>query len=72
MLKFIEDAVDVAKSKGFNPEKICLAGGCFANVPLNQRILELPQISDLFVTILWEMTGYQGGAALYTCVRSQV
>ncbi|MBK9593772.1 MAG: hypothetical protein IPO32_20630 [Crocinitomicaceae bacterium] len=65
VLKFIEDAVDVAKSKGFNPEKICLAGGCFANVKLNQRILELPQISNLFVYPAMGDDGLSGGAALY-------
>jgi carbamoyltransferase len=38
-----------AAAKRYNCDKICLAGGIFANVRLNQKLLEMPGISAIFV-----------------------
>jgi carbamoyltransferase len=69
-LKFVQDAINVAKIKGYNPSKVCLAGGCFANVKLNQRILELNDVENIFVYPAMGDDGLSGGAALY-CYYNQ-
>lgn len=63
--KFVLDAVQVAKTMGFESKNICLAGGCFANVKLNQRILDLEPFENLFVYPAMGDDGLSGGAALY-------
>lgn len=69
-LKYVEDAISVAKKKGYNFTKVCLAGGCFANVKLNQRILELKDVQNIFIYPAMGDDGLSGGAALY-CYYSQ-
>lgn len=66
VVKFIEDAFALAKQKGFSLNKICLAGGCFANVKLNQRILETKLFDDIFVFPAMGDDGLSAGAALLT------
>ena len=43
--------------------KLALAGGCFANVRLNQRLLELPEVEGLFVHPNMNDGGLATGAA---------
>ncbi len=66
VLEFVKDAVEVAKKKGFNPKNVCLAGGCFANVKLNQGIRELDFCENVFVYPAMGDDGLSGGAALYS------
>lgn len=50
--KAIEDAGSILIQKAaqkYNCDKVCLAGGLFANVRLNQVILELPEIKDVYI-----------------------
>lgn len=44
--------------------KLALAGGCFANVRLNQRLLELPEVEGLFVHPNMGDGGLAAGAAV--------
>ena len=62
---FVTDAVEVAKKKGFSSRHICLAGGCFANVKLNERIYELGLFDNIFVFPAMGDGGLGAGAALY-------
>jgi carbamoyltransferase len=64
VLRFIADAHNEATRKGVNLNKICLAGGCFANVKLNQRILEMGLFDNLFVFPAMGDDGLSAGAAL--------
>ncbi|MCG8574356.1 MAG: hypothetical protein MI810_05675 [Flavobacteriales bacterium] len=63
ILNFVEDAVEVAKSKGYEFNHICLAGGCFANVKVNQRIFNLGHFKDIFVYPAMGDDGLSVGAA---------
>lgn len=63
--EFIVDAVNVAIKKGFTPQNICLAGGCFANVKLNQRIYDLGKFHNIFVFPAMGDGGLGAGAALH-------
>ena len=45
--------------------KVCLAGGVFANVKLNQRIAELPSVEDVYVHPNMGDGGLATGAALW-------
>lgn len=66
VLKFIADAHSIAQKKGYPTNKICLAGGCFANVKLNQRILDMGLFDNLFVFPAMGDDGLSAGSALYT------
>ena len=44
---------------------VCLAGGVFANVKLNQRILEIPEVENIFVQPAMGDSGLSLGGALY-------
>jgi carbamoyltransferase len=66
VIHYIRDAHNIAKKKGFNFTKICLAGGCFANVKLNQRIMETGLFDDIFVFPAMGDDGLSAGAALLT------
>lgn len=63
VLAFVQDAFKVAKSKGYDLNKVCLAGGVFANVKLNQRIHNLPEVDNIFVYPAMGDDGLSGGAA---------
>ncbi|MGZ3943153.1 MAG: carbamoyltransferase N-terminal domain-containing protein, partial [Bacteroidia bacterium] len=64
VLAFISDAYETAKKKGHTFTKICLAGGCFANVKLNQRIFELGLFDNIYVYPAMGDDGLSAGAAL--------
>ncbi len=42
------DLVEAAANR-YNKKFVCLAGGLFANVKLNQRILEIPKVKDIYI-----------------------
>ncbi len=46
-------------------EKICLAGGVFANVRLNQEIAKLPEVSEVYIHPHMGDGGLAAGSALY-------
>lgn len=64
VLAFVKDAYEVAQTKGYKFNKICLAGGCFANVKLNQRIFQLGFFDDIYVFPAMGDDGLSAGAAL--------
>lgn len=66
VLEFVKDAYDFATKQGYKIDKVCLAGGVFANVKLNQRILHLDFVDNIFVYPAMGDDGLSGGAALYT------
>jgi len=51
------------------PSRLAVAGGIFANVRLNQKIAELPNIKDLFVYPQMGDGGLSAGSALYYYAR---
>lgn len=52
--------------------KIALAGGVFANVLTNQKIMELPGVSDVYVFPAMSDGGLALGAALYELSRQKI
>ena len=70
VLKFVKDAFNVAKSKGYDVNEVCLAGGCFANVKLNQRILELDECENIFVYPAMGDDGLSSGAAFVSYFKN--
>jgi carbamoyltransferase len=52
-------------------EYVALNGGVFANVKLNQRIMELPQVKQVFVFPAMSDTGNSVGAALFELEASE-
>lgn len=69
ILDFVKDAHALALRKGFQPKNICLAGGCFTNVKLNQRILETGLFENIFIYPAMGDEGLSAGAALNTYYR---
>ncbi len=59
ILTYIKDAVKLTGCSN-----LVVAGGCFANVKLNQKIRELPEISGLYVHPNMSDGGLAAGAAL--------
>jgi len=53
-----------ASKKGYKLDKICLAGGVFANVKANQFINQIEGVNSLFVYPAMGDDGLSGGAAL--------
>jgi carbamoyltransferase len=64
ILEFAMDAFDVAKKQGFTSKNICLAGGCFANVRLNQKLMELPFVDNIYIFPAMGDGGLAAGAAV--------
>jgi carbamoyltransferase len=62
-----EVTVEIVRNarKIIRSDKIVMAGGVFANVLLNQKILEMPEIDDIFVFPAMSDGGLALGAALY-------
>ena len=58
IVAYVLDAIRLAEEP-----KLVLAGGCFANVRLNQRLLELPEVEGLFVHPNMGDGGLAAGAA---------
>jgi len=56
--------------KGF-PVNICLAGGLFANVKINQRIREISGVNNLYVHQAMDDAGTSLGASLWTWVQKR-
>ncbi len=48
---------------------VCMAGGVFANVCVNQAVHELPEVDKVFIHPHMTDGGLSGGAALATCVE---
>jgi carbamoyltransferase len=46
---------------------VCIGGGVGLNVTMNSRILDLPEVTDVFVHPLCADNGQAAGAALVTC-----
>ena len=53
---------------GFVAPHICLAGGLFANVKLNQRIRELPGVENVYIFPHMGDGGISVGAAMLATV----
>jgi carbamoyltransferase len=66
VLKFIKDAILEAKKKGFTSKNICLAGGCFANVKVNQKIFRDNNFNDIFIFPAMGDDGVSVGAGYLT------
>jgi carbamoyltransferase len=64
VLEFAKCALKEAQKRDKTISKICLAGGVFANVKLNQRIYNLPEVENIFVYPAMGDDGLSGGAAL--------
>ncbi len=60
---FVTDAYHRSRRNG--SVNLCLAGGCFANVRLNQKLLELPFVDNAFVFPAMGDGGLGAGAALH-------
>jgi carbamoyltransferase len=60
VIPFIKDAVKIV-----GIPKVVLAGGVFANVKLNQKIFELPEVDDIYIHPNMGDGGISVGAALY-------
>ncbi len=59
-----EVVVDYVKNLNFGETNIALAGGVFANVKLNQRIRELPNVKNVFIYPNMGDGGLAAGSAL--------
>ena len=66
ILSWVSQTMKELKQQGKVFEKVCLAGGCFANVKLNQRIMELGFFDDMFVFPAMGDDGLSAGSALGT------
>ena len=66
ILNFVKDACAVAKLKGLASRNVCLAGGCFANVKMNQLILEMKEFDNVYVFPAMGDDGLSTGAGLLT------
>jgi len=57
--KYVEDKV-----KPYGAVPVCLAGGVFANVKINQRIRDIPNVTNVYVHPAMDDSGTSLGAAL--------
>lgn len=64
IVDFVRDAHEQAAKRGFRSKNVCVAGGCFANVKMNQRILEAGLFDNIFVYPAMGDGGLGSGAAL--------
>jgi len=60
-----ETVTALVRSLRYTNMHICLAGGIFANVKLNQKIRELPHVSNIFIYPNMGDGGLAAGSALY-------
>ena len=64
MLKFCKQSLKLAKNKlKKNEFYLCLAGGLFANVKINQLLRELPNIKNVYIQPAMGDAGLSLGAA---------
>jgi carbamoyltransferase len=54
------------RKRGGRPMDVCLAGGVFSNVKINQRVAETPGVRSVFVFPAMMDAGLFAGAALWT------
>jgi len=64
VIKLVKAGFREAKKKGYELDKVCLAGGVFANVKANQFISEIDGVKNIFVYPAMGDDGLSGGAAL--------
>lgn len=64
IVEYAQDALAQAKKKGHDVSRVCMAGGCFANVKMNQRILEIDGVDNVFVFPAMGDGGLSAGAGL--------
>ncbi len=64
VLPFVNDALNLT-----GEGRVALAGGVFANVKLNQRILELPNVEEIYIHPNMTDGGLATGAALFAYYR---
>ncbi|MEM7370254.1 MAG: carbamoyltransferase C-terminal domain-containing protein [Bacteroidota bacterium] len=64
VIDYVKAGIKEAKKRGHQFDKICLAGGVFANVKLNQFIYNIEGIDNVFVYPAMGDDGLSGGAAL--------
>jgi carbamoyltransferase len=67
----VNEIKNVIENFGLNsrPITIALAGGVFANVRINQKICELPQVSNIFVQPAMGDSGLSMGAAIIADIK---
>ena len=58
--------------KEYPMRNVALAGGIFANVKLNQKILELPEVENIFIHPHMSDGGLAAGAALAVWMESEI
>jgi len=63
-VEMVKAGLKKAEKMGHKLNKVCLAGGVFANVKANQRIHEIPGVENIFVYPAMGDDGLSGGAAL--------
>ena len=64
VVEMVKAGLKKAEKMGHKLNKVCLAGGVFANVKANQRIHEIPGVENIFVYPAMGDDGLSGGAAL--------
>ena len=64
----VEQVADVFAQ--YDTDKICLAGGLFANVKLNQRIREIRGVDNVYIYPAMGDSGTSAGAALYVYMQT--
>lgn len=78
--KFTEEAIQswlsfiiaqLRQQKQINKFNVCLAGGLFANVKVNQRVHEIPEVTKIFVFPAMGDTGLGLGAAIALHVQNK-
>ena len=66
----VEHVRDFAKRTGLR--KVACAGGVFGNVKLNQHIMELPEVDEVFVFPAMSDAGLAAGAALMPAITTGI
>lgn len=56
---------DIFVKLGLQKEKVCLSGGIFANVRLNQEIAKMPEVAEVFIHPHMGDGGLAAGSALH-------
>ncbi|MEK6760726.1 MAG: carbamoyltransferase C-terminal domain-containing protein [Nanoarchaeota archaeon] len=73
--KRFEDVVSIHIQnwlKEYPMKNVALAGGIFANVKLNQKVLELPEVENIFIHPHMSDGGLAAGAALAVWMESEI
>lgn len=70
--QFVSHHLKKYLGKNKNSVDICMAGGVFANVKINQRIAELPGVNSIFIFPAMGDGGLCAGGALWTYYRFNI